>query len=1430
MDNNQRNWNSEPIRAGVVAITLNKRKVVGVGFFVSDKIILTCAHVVQAAKAGRGGSVWIQLLCNSNFVQAKVSDGFWRDADQEDVAILEVAESLQVPVQPLRIGPSENTEGQPFAVYGFPENVSGGMWGYGTINDSIYRNHLELKQLTSTEITNGFSGSPVFNQETQYVMGMVSERTRADLEESNRQTKQLVSTGRLTETAFATPSSVLAGLLPHLISFEPICPYLDLAAFTAKDSEFFFGRNSLVDELIDEIQKHPDFLAITGASGSGKSSVAQAKLLPKIQQGEVLGFSKDTTIVSFRPSQAKTSEAAFFTAFQEATNINSDEVITWDSIEQYIQSAHSRTVIFADQFEEIFGRGQHLEEDGSFLKELLNLLERNHQLTLILTMRTEFDPLLEASPLGRYLAKYKSFITRGVEGRHLNLEETIKGPAEKVGLRVDHSLVTSVIHDLEETDSPLPLLEFTLTEIWKKEGQFHNKLSYETYRSIGGVSGALLQWANRFYDFEPVTDSELRRRSESQKSILKKILGRLVQFGSNEVPDVRARVKLRDLEDLGEHGTVNILLNQMADARLLVKDEETAELVHDSLIKEWLQRGELGKWFEEQRQFLLWQQRFSQDVQEWEEDDTKLLRQPYLSTANQWLETHRDGLTHAEREYISKSQKKENQRQRKLIGGLITGIVILSISLVFALIQRNIAVDREKVAKSIQQATIAEANLNTDTTKSLAVALSAVQTKNTPEAQLALGKAFYANHEIAYFEHPNEIKYGEYSADDSDHFLTLANDGIVRIWNSLDSENPVCLIEGEGLYANDARFHPQDGNKVLVGSNNSQVSLWDIVTCQPIQSFEQHTAPIRSVSFSAVNPDLMIVASSDGTASIWNVNTPSKPVHVLEEHTQEVWKAVFHPLKLNRVLTVSDDNTVKVWNLGDQTKSITIKPSRGHIVDASFDPTDPDRVMTVSNDRTAQIWNVKNIEQPINLDAHESPVKFGVINPQNPNQAVTVTQEGSVKLWNLNHPEQPQTLFSGIIKASHASFNPHEDDQVLITGHDGSVGRAEVWNISGEPSVQHELLGHKGEVFSGMFKSENDQLILTVGDDNTARLWNVRSKAFFRTTRADQGIVIAADFTGEQSGSVIFLNKDGLVQHWDTSSHTLLNSFKLNTSLDSILSADFNPNDYREVAAINSRGEIHIWNLDSPDESTRIPLVNDKALSVSYSPKSPDHLMVVTQSGVVTIHSISSPHEDPIVLSKLPNRIIYGQFNPHDENKVATANGDGTISIWDLRNINRPETERRQGDDLFWFVSHHLLDPNIVFAGGQNRRVWVWDLSQEKPPIELEGHMGIVTFGSMSYQRKSKVVTAARDGLVNIWDLDYVNEPLSISEYGEEFTIATFNPHSPEQILTLTNSGILGLYNISGRQLIDRAHKSLSRCAIFLEQIVPPTELTDEFC
>jgi WD40 repeat protein len=290
------------------------------------------------------------------------------------------------------------------------------------------------------------------------------------------------------------------------------------------------------------------------------------------------------------------------------------------------------------------------------------------------------------------------------------------------------------------------------------------------------------------------------------------------------------------------------------------------------------------------------------------------------------------------------------------------------------------------------------------------------------------------------------------------------------------------------------------------------------------------------------------------------------------------------------------------------------------------------------------------------------------------------------------------------------------------------------------------------------------------------------------------------------------LNKDGLLQEWDIKNSSPKNRIKLPVPLDSIISSTFNPVNKNEIVTINAEGSITAYRLDSPLKPTRIELKNDKAITASYDPTG-SKILVITEKGVLTIHEISRPNRNPVVISTLPNRLTFGRFNPLNPTEIITASDNGVVQTWDLNKPNKSKITEEASRDTLWFAGYNPQEIHTIFAGGKRKRLWLWNLKKsEEPPLEFEGHTGTIIYGVFNQKNPKQIMTSGQDELTNIWNLNSLGKPISIREPGEEIIDGDFNSQDFHQMLTIGNTGRLRIYVTEGNELLNKAYFSLSRC------------------
>jgi hypothetical protein len=452
-----------------------------------------------------------------------------------------------------------------------------------------------------------------------------------------------------------------------------ICPYRGLLYFREEDAPFFFGREVPIERLVNEVRRQP-FVAVVGASGSGKSSVVRAGLVPKLRRDRHTAW--ETVILVPTDQPLKALAGAFLPllgpsmgevdrlaeATKLAEHLRSGTISLYDIVGRILekQSGTDRVLIVVDQFEELYTLTSDEEVRRRFVDELLAASSRaGSKANITLTLRGDFvGKALAYRPLSDRLQDAQ--INLGPMTRE-ELECAIRKPAEKIQLEFEAGLVKRILNDVGDEPGNLPLLEFVLKELWdKRRGRI---LLNETYDAIGGLQGAVATKADELF----------KGLSSAEQKILQRIFLRIVRPSAESGLDTRRRAAFTELPPDGVE-----LVRKLADERLLVTNksavglEQTVEVAHEALISNW---STLRAWVNEDREFLLWRDRLGPLVAEWEraqESDETLLRGPLLTEAQKWFDQRSRDLSDQERKFISKSReererfaREEKERQKR---------------------------------------------------------------------------------------------------------------------------------------------------------------------------------------------------------------------------------------------------------------------------------------------------------------------------------------------------------------------------------------------------------------------------------------------------------------------------------------------------------------------------------------------------------------------------------------------------------------------------------------------------------------------------------------------------------------------------------------------------------------------------------------------
>jgi class 3 adenylate cyclase/WD40 repeat protein len=633
------------------------------------------------------------------------------------------------------------------------------------------------------------------------------------------------------------------------------CPYKGLAAFEGSDAAYFYGRERLVGELAARTVGM-GLLGVAGPSGSGKSSMVMAGLLPSLAAGLLPGSER------WRQALLRPGERPV------------------EALERTLASGHpgERLVLAVDQFEELFTTTADDAERVEFVNRLVELARDPEEAVVVATIRADYTGQLASYPeLAELFAR--NLVLVGPMGPQ-ELRRAIELPARRVGLHVESPLVEALVEEVEKEPGGLPLLSTALVELWlvREDGW----LRMETYERTGGVRGAVGRLA----------EASFARLEGEEQEAARSILLRLVGQGEGEAA-VRRRVPLSEFDQVP---AVQAVLARFTQDRLLTASEGTVEVAHEALIREW---PRLRAWLEEDVQGRQIRAHVTQAAKQWQDrdrDHADLYRGTRLSVTLDWAVRHGRELNELEREFVEESKaaagreaerlRRTNRRLRGLLVGVAVFLVVALVAGSLALVQRSTANRQRNLARS--QSTIAKARglaaqatslVRTRLDLSLLLAVEGLRTDDSLQSRAGLLTALNGARYLVGFrdELGKDLAITAVSGDGTS-VATATKQGLITVWNIEKSEataqvGPVDGIVGLSL--------SKDGSRVAAGGKNG-VHIWDTGTGEPVGKVLSPSGPHNLGSYvGTLSADGSMLLVQDWSAehltvTLWQLDRPAK--------------------------------------------------------------------------------------------------------------------------------------------------------------------------------------------------------------------------------------------------------------------------------------------------------------------------------------------------------------------------------------------------------------------------------------------------------------------------------------------------------------------------------------------------------------------------
>ncbi|MCP3957955.1 MAG: hypothetical protein GY719_08895 [bacterium] len=1117
---------------------------------------------------------------------------------------------------------------------------------------------------------------------------------------------------------------------------EPTSPFVGLRPFESHESFLFFGRDEQTVALLQQLHHH-GFVAVVGSSGSGKSSLVRAGLIPKLRGGFLAGERERWHVAIMKPGQdplgnlAAALESVTGEAPEDLADAGTRGVV--DAIEPLLADGDANLLLLVDQFEELFRFGDPAAETegheraAEFVKILLDLTRRRElPLYLVLTMRSDFlgdcdlfAGLPEALNRSQYLVPR---LTRQ------QLRDAIVGPIRLFGGAISDSLVSRVLNDAGRERDSLPVVQHVLMRTWRvrpKKGE----IGHDHYKKAGTLERALSDHA----------DEALDGTSGQQRALTERVFRALTDVDETN-RRIRRPVRLSELEAVTRAGPGQVwkIVERFSgdDCSFLVPPQGADPLIdisHESLIRQW---GTLRAWADAEAEAGAEYRRLVETARRHEEKTGELLvgrdlekalewRRENSGASREWAKRYGGGFQ-ATQDFLNESRRRQEEKQaeevrRRDLDELETALKEAN--------YRLAEVFEEKAGAALKAAR--EGGRTEEYRKAWLYSLAAL-TQEVGDRQLPVSMARLLMPDLRAGAFPeiwrsrrpqlqDEHESGELAFSPDGTRLAVAGSHAIRLLN-LETGEAVATLE-RGKSRTPTAFSP-DGRYLTFATEEATIRLWNVEAGEAGRRLEGHTAEISSVAFSPGGIHLAS-GSRDHTIRLWNVEA-GEAVANLKGHSGGVSSVAFSPDGTS-LASGSIDHTIRLWDVasGKPTARLEGRPVPVSWVVFSADGTrllshQASHWRSETRSEVTELWSVETGEIVATLDGHRAEFS------SDGRRLVSISSRGAIHLWAVETGEEVATL-----EYADSFLISPDGTRLASAWKNGTTIR--LWNLETGGAVA-TLEAHSENTFHKMAFSPDGTLLASVLENDTIRLWDAKTGGTVATLEGLRKWDVAFSPDGQR-----LVSSDPIV--WDVETGTALARCPPRSAHNSSLA--FSPAGPR-LASASVGGGIVLWNTETGEAIATLEGHTELVGSLAFSPNG---TLLASGSDDEPIRLWNVETREAVATFEGPTGPVRSMAFSPDGTLLAFLSGsreeDQTLGWWNAETGEVVATEEERAS----FVAFSP-DGALLKAYDEDAKIDVRNAETGESVATLEGRT--LAFSPDG----ARLASGFEDGTIRVWDVE----------------------------------------------------------------------------